>query len=61
MIENRMLIDSEYPEIEPYCQCDMCGEPIYDGEDYWDINGDIVCEDCLLEYMQCFKRTAGEL
>jgi formylmethanofuran dehydrogenase subunit E len=35
------LADEE--ELLPHC--DYCGEPIY--ECYYDIDGDIVCKDCL--------------
>lgn len=27
--------------------CDWCGDEIYLGDDYYDIAGDKVCEDCL--------------
>lgn len=27
--------------------CDCCGEPIYEGDDYYDIDGVAWCEDCI--------------
>lgn len=34
----------------PRLFCDICGEGIYDGEEYYDINGDItLCENCMNE------------
>ena len=29
-------------------ECDHCGKPIQD-EHYFDINGDVMCEECLIE------------
>lgn len=30
--------------------CDRCGGEIYEGEGYYCINGEVVCEDCLADY-----------
>lgn len=27
--------------------CSGCGEPIWDGEDYWDVMGEQFCEHCI--------------
>ena len=27
--------------------CSECGQPIYNGEPYYEINKDIICEDCI--------------
>jgi len=27
--------------------CSGCGEPIYDGDDYWDLVGEQFCEGCI--------------
>ena len=29
------------------CCCDECGEPIYDGEKYYELNGEAICGDCV--------------
>ena len=29
------------------CTCDECGEPIYVGEKYYDIEDTVICEDCI--------------
>lgn len=57
MLENRMIIDSEWkwmerdPEIIGYCE--FCGEEIYDGEDAYRFNDDVLLhEDCILSYLK---------
>lgn len=40
--------------------CDICGEPIYVGEDYYDFNDKTVCEDCLSKYTDEFRHEAEE-
>ena len=42
----------EEPQISHYC--DECGEAIYEGEDYYEIEGGIYCEDCVYK----MKKTA---
>lgn len=27
--------------------CSGCGDPIYDGDDYWDLMGEQWCENCI--------------
>lgn len=36
--------------------CQVCGHEICEGEDYYDVNGDIVCDNCNLEYMRQFRK-----
>ena len=40
------------PEDKVFCYCDHCGGEIYDGEEYYEIKGDLVHEDCLLDYVK---------
>ena len=35
------------PEARLFGHCDWCGDEIWEGYDYYDINGDIVCCDCI--------------
>lgn len=37
----------EQPDYE--C-CSECGSPLYDGDAYYDINGDKICDDCMSKY-----------
>lgn len=39
-------------EERPIAHCDCCGGEIYSFDSYYDIDGDIVCPDCLLEYAE---------
>jgi hypothetical protein len=32
--------------------CEHCGEPIYAGEDYYEIYGEIIHEDCLRDWAE---------
>ena len=38
------------PEDEVFAECDQCGGEIYVGEEYYDIDGDLIHEDCLCDY-----------
>lgn len=31
-------------------RCSVCGSAIYEGEDFYDFFGDIVCSDCEFDY-----------
>lgn len=44
--EDNHLIPVE-PEEEHVFICDACGGPIYEGENYYDIDGDKWCEECI--------------
>lgn len=45
-----------------YIRCDICNEKIaleddvYYGDTYYDFFGDIVCDDCILEYIKEYKK-----
>jgi hypothetical protein len=51
------------------CYCVACDEAICEGEDYYDVDGDIQCADCvednaltiLADYFGCKKQTAAFL
>lgn len=36
--------------------CDMCGGEIYKGEEYYQINGESVCDDCVERYARSVLR-----
>lgn len=58
MIENRMVVDSEWKRhYKAVARCDQCESEIYQGEYFFDIGGDIVCENCIRDYVkQNFRR-----
>ena len=37
------------PEPPQVYICSGCGQPIYEGDDYWDIMGEQWCEECIKE------------
>ena len=37
------------PDPPVFAECVGCGNDILDGDDYYDINGDYYCEDCIYE------------
>lgn len=37
------------PEPPVFAECSGCGTPILDGDDYYDVDGDYYCEDCIYE------------
>lgn len=37
------------PEPPVFAECVGCGIDIMDGDDYYDIDGDYYCEDCIYE------------
>jgi hypothetical protein len=36
-------------EPAPVAECAWCKEPIYEGDEYYDINGDTICTECIDE------------
>ena len=57
-LENRMVMDSqwenspfEYHEPAKLAACIVCRCGIYEGDTAFDIDGDIICEDCIKGYM----------
>ena len=59
-IENRMVVDSEWEHAgKPVYQCQICSSNIYSGDDFYNFNGDIVCDSCGWEYVrENFRQTA---
>ena len=41
-----------------FIRCEICGEKIYEGERYWDLDDTRVCENCLEDYLMKARRTA---
>lgn len=55
-----------YTSYDPPCAepsgkiCDLCSCAVNVGEDYYDFDGCLVCEDCLYDYEKKHKHTAEE-
>lgn len=45
-----MCFAYEPPEDKVYATCSHCGNEIYEGEMFYDIEGDYIHEDCLHDY-----------
>ena len=47
-----------------WARCDRCDGEIYGGAEYWQINGECVCRECLEEFaghwFAPFRQVAGE-
>lgn len=40
----------EAPIAKIFTYCDVCGEPIYVGDDYYKIDGKDICDDCINDF-----------
>ena len=40
------------PEDVVFATCDHCGGEIYEGEEYYYIDGQYICEDCLSDFAE---------
>lgn len=52
-------------QIPPICACDRCGDELYEADECYLIDGEVICPDCLPDmareqYAPC-QMTAGEL
>lgn len=46
----------EQPQAIEVDRCSQCGRSIFQGEEYYDFGGEVVCEECLDEYISYFKK-----
>lgn len=62
-VENRMVVDSQWqPLYKSLCRCGECDGDIYEGDYYFDFRGDVVCENCVSDYIkERFRRCADGL
>lgn len=44
-----MISDAYYepPEARLFANCDWCGDEIFEGDDYYELNGEKVCCECV--------------
>lgn len=59
-IENRMVVDSEWPEPKPVLYCNDCGSGIIADDYYYDIDGDVICDSCIDDYIRLHFRRCAE-
>ena len=65
MFDNSWLDDCRYdawktsppedPEPETKCKCSHCGEPLYYDDEYWELDDEIYCEDCAVDWLSGHK------
>ena len=53
MLQKSITLNEHQEEIADKCQC--CDGDIFIGEEYYDIDGTIVCEECIDEYRKTAK------
>lgn len=51
-------MDAQQEEYEVARICDICSSEICVGEEYYDFDDEIVCNNCVLDYVNEFKRIA---
>lgn len=54
-IENRMVVDSEHRaafKVVARCMASDCDADIYAGEYFYQIDGDVVCENCIDRFLK---------
>lgn len=46
--------EDEPVEREPQelTKCEKCGHAIYEGDDYFNVHGHIICEDCINDFLK---------
>lgn len=59
-VDNILTNDAYWqPPYKVACRCQECECDIYEGGEYFDFDGDIVCEDCERDYVRKnFRRVA---
>ena len=40
---------------ETKCKCSFCKEPLYYDDEYWELDGEIFCEECAEEWLSEHK------
>lgn len=48
----------EKEELDPIAQCECCGSEIMPWEDYYDIDGTFIHDECGLDYLKQFRKYA---
>lgn len=41
-------------------ECCICHEPLYEGDEYYELEGDIYCEVCAENWLSCQKNWVSE-
>ena len=59
-IENRIVVDAEWqPMDKPVKKCDSCEGGLFEGDEYYDIDGFCICPECIGDYLKVnYRRLA---
>lgn len=60
MLDNQLdafdrRMDAQQQDYEVAKTCDICSSDICVGEEYYDFDGEIVCNNCIRDYVDDFK------
>lgn len=50
----------DHPEPDTAFFCSICGYPIAVGDDYYDIDGEHICPECIAEYIDRNYKSVAE-
>ena len=42
-------------DAETKCKCSFCSEPLYCDDEYWELDGEIFCEECATAWLEEHK------
>ena len=51
-IENRMVSESRAADFFPHIVCNDCGCSIFDGDNFYEIEGAVLCEECARAWLK---------
>ena len=52
-IENRIVVYAEWqPMDKPVKKCDSCEGGLFEGDEYFDIDGYCICQNCIDDYLK---------
>ena len=52
-IENRIVVDAEWqPMDKSVKKCDYCEGGLFEGDEYFDIDGYCICQNCIDDYLK---------
>ena len=47
-------------EPESKCKCKYCGESLFEDDEYYELDGEILCEDCAEEWLKGHRNWVTE-
>lgn len=56
IVENNMLRNNDYHVRRVVCLCELCSGEIYEQDDFYDFDGEIVCQGCIDSYIDDYLR-----